>query len=182
MERYSETVHAASLDDHSLDARTRKKNLCVSWIDLANAYGSVRHSMILFTLARYHIPDAFSEVIFMYYENLVASVCVNNELTKWFRFFKGVFQGCTLSTMLFNVFEKGKGLTESHGYTFSDDDLTKLVTGYADDIGILTNLDEYRQVVLDSIQEWLEWAETTAAKPKKCVGTSLHIGVPADHS
>ena len=177
---HSETVHAALLD-----ARSRKKNLCVSWIDLANAYGSVRHSMILFTLEWYHIPDAFSEVIFMYYENLVASVCVKAEQTKWFRFCKGVFQGCTLSTMLFNtafntVFQKVKVLTESHGYTFSDTELTKLITGYADDIGILTNLDRYNQVVLDSIQEWLTWTQTMAAKPKKCVGTSLHHGVPAD--
>ena len=62
-----ETVHAALLD-----ARTRKKNLCVRWIDLANAYGSVRHSMILFTLEWYYIPDAFCEVIFMYYEKLLA--------------------------------------------------------------------------------------------------------------
>ena len=141
--------------------------------------------MILFTLEWYHIPDAFSEVIFMYYENLVASVCVNDEQTKWFRFCKGVFQGCTLSTMLFNtafntVFQKVKGLTKSHGYTFSDVDLTKMITGYADDIGILTNRDVYNQVVLDSIQEWLEWTQTMAAKPKKCLGTSLHAGVPAD--
>ena len=114
--------------------------------------------MILFTLEWHHIPDAFSEVIFMYYENLVASVCVKDEQLKWFRYCKGVFQGCTLSTMLFNtafntVFQKLKTLTESHGYKFSDIELTMLVTGYADDIGILMNLDAYNQEVLDSIQE-----------------------------
>ena len=77
-----------------------------------------------------------------------------------------------MSTTLFNtafntVFEKVKGHTESHRYTFSGVELTKLVTGYADDIGILTNLDKYNQAAIDSIQEWLEWTETMAAKPKK---------------
>ena len=90
-----------------------------------------------------------------------------------------------MSTMLFNtafntVFEKVKALTESHGYHFFDADLTKMIAGYAHDIGILTNLDEYNQVVLDSIQEWLEWTQTMAVKPKKYVVTSLHLGVPAD--
>ena len=87
--------------------------------------------------------------------------------------------------MLFNtafntVFEKVKGLPESNGYMFSDVELTKLVIGYADDIRIFINLDEYNQVALDSVQEWLVWTKTMAVKPKKCLGTSPHLGVPSD--
>ena len=177
---HAESVHAALLD-----ARSKKKNLCVSWIDLANAYGSVRHSMILFTLEWYHIPVGFSEIIFAYYEGLVASVLVGQEQTKWFRFGIGVFQGCTLSTMLFNtafntVFQKVSTLTQSHGYQFLDIQLVKLITGYADDIGILTNLEKDNQEVLNSIQEWLIWTKTMKAKPKKCKATSLNSGTPRD--
>ena len=95
---HSEVAHEAMLDAHA-----HKKNLCVSWIDLANTYGSVRHSMILFTLEWYHVPTDFAQIVFMYYEGLMASVIVGSEQTSWFRYQQGVFQGCTLSTMLFNT-------------------------------------------------------------------------------
>ena len=78
------------------------------------------------------------------------------------------------------VFDKVKNLTLSPGYKFSDIELIKLVTGYADDIGVLTNLNIDNQEVLDSIQEWLEWSKTMKAKPKKCKATSLNAGKPQD--
>ena len=82
---HSEVAHEAMLDAHA-----HKKNLCVSWIDLANAYGSVRHSMILFTLEWYHVPTDFAQIVFMYYEGLMASVIVGTEQTSWFRYQQGV--------------------------------------------------------------------------------------------
>ena len=94
---HAESVHAALLD-----ARSKTKNLCVSWIDLANAYGNVRHLRILFTLEWYYIPVGFSDIIFAYYEGLVASVLVGQEQTKWFRFGIGGYQGCTLSEPFLN--------------------------------------------------------------------------------
>ena len=120
---HSETVFQALLD-----ARTHKRNVCISWIDLANAYGSVRHSMILFTLEWYHVPREFAEIVFMYYEGLTASVMVEQEQTKWFRFQIGAFQGCTLSTMLFDttfntVFDCIQDLREECGYKFTEVDI-----------------------------------------------------------
>ena len=87
--------------------------------------------------------------------------------------------------MLFNtafntVFQKVSTLTQSHGYQFLDIQLVKLITGYADDIGILTNLEKDNQEVLNSIQEWLIWTKTMKAKPKKCKATSLNSGTPRD--
>ena len=56
--------HSENLHHAVLEARKNKRDLCVSWLDLANAYGSVRHSMVLFTLEWYHVPDEFAEVVF----------------------------------------------------------------------------------------------------------------------
>ena len=94
----SETVHQAMLDAH-----LNKRNFCISWIDLANVFGSVHHSMILPTLEWYHVPLHFAKIVYLYYEGLVASVMVGPHQTKWFRFQIGVFQGCTLSAILFNA-------------------------------------------------------------------------------
>ena len=177
---HSETVQRAIAD-----ARHNKKNICVTWIDLANAYGSVRHSMVLSMLEWYWVPPEFTTIVFMYYEELSASVMVNGEQTKRFRFSRGVFQGCTLSTMLFDtafntVFDRVVGLTEEFGYEFTHVELTKLITGYADDIAILTKLASENQQVLEVVQEWLEWTETMKAKPKKCLATALADGRPVD--
>ena len=38
------------------DARQKHKSLAVCWIDLANAYGSVHHSLISYALQHYHAP------------------------------------------------------------------------------------------------------------------------------
>ena len=59
--------------------------------------------MILFALDWYHVPDGFAQTVFTYYEGLMASVIVGNEQTSWFRYQQGVFQGCTLSTVLFDT-------------------------------------------------------------------------------
>ena len=61
----------------------------------------------------------------MYYEGLAASVMVEREKTKWFRFQIGVFQGCTLSTMLFDmafntIFDCILDMKEECGYKFTE--------------------------------------------------------------
>ena len=165
---HSETLHHAVLD-----ARQNKRNICVSWLDLANAYGSVRHSMILFTLEWYHVPHAFAAIVYQYYEGLCAAVLVNDTVTRSFRFQIGVFQGCTLSTMLFDtafntVFQRVSRLLQSHGYKYSDAEVIKVVLGYADDIANVTHLRGHNQEVIQVIEEWLEWSQTMKAKPRKC--------------
>jgi hypothetical protein len=173
---HSETLHHAVLD-----ARANKRNLCVSWLDLANAYGSVRHSMILFTLEWYWVPHEFAEVVFQYYEGLCAAVMVNSEITQSFRFQIGVFQGCTLSTMLFDtafntVFQRVSKLLQSHGYHYSDSDVVKVILGYADDIANMTHHRGHNQEIIQLIEEWLEWTQTMQAKPRKCKAMCLSKG------
>ena len=186
---HSETVYRAALD-----ARTHGRDLCMSWIDLANAYGSVKHSLIHFSLEWYHVPEHFCELMWRYYEGLMASVMVGDAQTAWFRFGIGVFQGCTISTVLFNAafhtsFEHLTPLEEECGYQFRDQSrrmLRVLVTGYADDIGLLTGSrcgrDAFRnnELVLKRLQAWLEWTQSMKAKPKKCISSGLRHGEPFD--
>ena len=46
------------------DAKHAGKNICVSWIDLRNAFESIRHSLLQFTLTRYHLLFKFEELNF----------------------------------------------------------------------------------------------------------------------
>ena len=52
------------------DAKKKHKSLAVCWLDLANAYGSVNHSLILYSLRHYHAPPQFLKLIQAFYSNL----------------------------------------------------------------------------------------------------------------
>ena len=83
-------------------AKESAHQIVVSWIDLANAYGSVRYNLIQFAMNWYHIPLVIQELIFDYYEKMCAMIITNNWSTGFFLFDIGLFQGCVLSTILFD--------------------------------------------------------------------------------
>ena len=95
--------HAFTLYEALRDAKEHQKQIVVAWIDLANAYGSVRHNLIQFALNWYHVPELIQKLIFDYYEKLMAKVQTNEWSTGFFLFDIGLFQGCVLSTILFDV-------------------------------------------------------------------------------
>ena len=50
------TEHNSKLATILSEARRKHKSLLVSWLDLANAYGSVNHTLIQFAMQHYHTP------------------------------------------------------------------------------------------------------------------------------
>ena len=56
------------------DAPKLNRRIVISWIDLANADGSVRHNLIQFALCWYHLPIPIQQLIFDYYEKLCAMI------------------------------------------------------------------------------------------------------------
>ena len=84
------------------EAKEHQRQIVISWLDLANAYGSVRHNLIQFALNWYHLPPIIQELIFDYYEKLCAMVISKGWSTGFFLLDIGLFQGCVLSTILFD--------------------------------------------------------------------------------
>jgi hypothetical protein len=165
---FSEAM-VASLED----AHRNNRSICVSWIDLANAYGSPRHNMIQFTLEWYHFPNRIQEMIFNYYESLFACVLLPDGQTEWFHQAIGIFQGCTLSTILFDtvfntLFDYLSEDLDQMGYKFAEADIRIGSTGYADDASFLTGLPEQNQYLLKKTAKWLKATDTMEEKAKKC--------------
>jgi len=75
----------------------------VCWLDLVNAYGSVHHSLINFSLVHYHAPPSFSRLIQVMYDGLSASVMTRDWSTPAFPLQIGVYQGDPLSVVIFNT-------------------------------------------------------------------------------
>ena len=124
--------HAFTLYEFLRDAKREQRQIVVTWIDLANAYGSVRHHLIQFALNWYHIPIEIQELIFNYYEKLQAKI----QTKGFFLFNIGLFQGCVLSTILFNcVFQLLLDLLKSQaivGHKMKGSSCGKAQLAYAD--------------------------------------------------
>ena len=153
--------------------RADKRAIVISWIDLANAYGSVKHNLIQFALNWYHVPEIIQGLIFDYYDKLCASVTTKDWATAFFSFDIGLFQGCVLSTILFDcvfnlLLDFLAPLEAEHAVTV-EGEITSFLKAYADDLELSTKTPEGHQLVLDKTDLWLKWTKTMRAKPTKCV-------------
>ena len=173
--------HTSLISEALRDARSHQRSICVSWLDLRNAFGSVRHSLIQFALRHYGFPRHFQQLVFRYYESLVAMVEVPDVFqTSPFHFGIGVFQGCTLSPLLFNIVIQllldslEKPAFQPYAYRFSSvQDCSLLSSAYADDVELVTCLPEENQALLDRTEHFLKWTETMETRPKKCWSLAL---------
>jgi len=95
--------HTFNLHELLREAYENSRQIAVTWIDLANAYGSVAHNMIQHALEWYHIPNCIRQIIFSHCEHLAAKVITREWSTDFFIYDIGLFQGCVMSTILFDI-------------------------------------------------------------------------------
>ena len=84
-------------------ARKFHCSLAIAWLDIANAYGSVHHSLIQFVLSHYHVPVEFSQIVQSLYSVLSASIVSQEWSTPLIPIQIGVYQGDPLSVSIFNT-------------------------------------------------------------------------------
>ena len=58
-----------------------KISLAIAWLDIANAYGSIHHAMIVFAMAHYHAPPEFRSLLQSWYRGLSATVSTRDWVT-----------------------------------------------------------------------------------------------------
>ena len=85
------------------EATGKHRSLSVCWLDLANAYGSVPHALIQFSLQHYHSPPQFTNTIASLYSGLSATITTNSWATPFVPLQTGVYQGDPLSVVIFNT-------------------------------------------------------------------------------
>ena len=81
-----------------MKAFRRHKSISVWWLDLANAYGSVNHGLIEFTLQHIHAIFRFRNTVVDLYTDLNVIVTAPS----WGTLKIGVYQGDPLSVVIFN--------------------------------------------------------------------------------
>jgi len=95
------TEHFGAMWEAIKDAKLRHQDICVVWLDLANAYGAVPHMLILRALRYYHIPKRAMDIIMSYFSGVYGRFSAKELASAWQKFEIGIFMGCVISVILF---------------------------------------------------------------------------------
>ena len=170
------TEHHSKLAAILSEARRKHKSLAICWLDLANAYGSVHHSLIQFAIQHYHAPPQFQKINASFYSGLAGQILTTNWSTPSIPLKIGVYQGDPLSVVIFNTVPNTLVDTLQTrldlGYSLSTSNHQVNLLQYADDTCITANSAASAQHLLNMTSNWLEWAGMKA-KPSKCHSLAL---------
>ena len=138
--------HITILQEVIEDARIRKKDLHITWFDLQDAFGSVNHQLIPFTMKHYHFPQFIIDYISNLYKKINGRIMTKNWESNIFYFKKGLFQGDALSGPIFltvfnPIIEELKKIRENNGYEIIVGSRSERIstTPFADDYDLISN-------------------------------------------
>ena len=171
------TEHSTVLQNAIRHARRSKHALHCIWLDLKNAFGSVRHDYLNFVLEHYGIPNWLRTYLSSFYSNIKASIETSYFTTAAISLKCGVFQGDTLSPMLFllaiNPLLKYLETQERHGYALRNKRIVTLA--YADDLSLISCNQIVAQRILNEVNKRFI-AIGLHLKPSKCKSLSIVKG------
>ena len=152
------------------EAHRKHKSITICWLDLANAYGSVHHGLIDFTLQHYHAPPRFKDLVASLYHNLSAVVSSKSWATNPIPLQLGVYQGDPLSVVIFNsvMSTLSDAITQYQhmGYHFSQSPRSTNILQYADDTCLIADGPSSCQTLLNGVEQWLQWTGMKTKVPK----------------
>ena len=162
--------HQAKLAAVIRSAKQAKHSLAIAWLDIANAYGSVHHSLIQFSLAHYQAPPEFCRLLQSWCSGLSAAISTDEWSTPPVPLGIGVYQGDPLSVVIFltvmNTLSDSLHSRADLGYTLPSSSIRVNHLLYADDACVVSSTPAGCQRLLDLVQRWLEWAKLKAKVPK----------------
>ena len=125
-------------------------------IDYAKAFDCVDHNKLRKILEEMGIPSHLTCLLRILYAGQEATVRTGHGTTDWFQIGKGVYQGCTLSPCLFNLYAeyimRNAGLEETQaGIKIARRNINNL--RYADDTTLMAESKEELKSLLMKVKE-----------------------------
>ena len=84
-------------------AKAEKRDLNVIFLDLANAFGSVPHSLIWETFDYFKVPGVVVNLVKLYFQDIRLCLSTAGFITGWQRLEIGIMAGCTISPLAFTM-------------------------------------------------------------------------------
>ena len=128
---------------HALkEARMQKSTLATIWLDIANAYGSIPHKLIIFALRRYGVSPQWIRLVENYYKGIFSKSFSESATSAWHRHQRGIFAGCTLSIILFlagmNIILEYSLQVKVPKFTTNNNELP-LLHAFMDDLSLMSS-------------------------------------------
>ena len=137
---------------HALkEARTHKSTLATIWLDIANAYGSIPHKLIIFALHRYGVSPQWIRLVKNYRKGIFSKSFSESATSAWHRHHQGIFTGYTLSLVLFftgmNIILEYSVEVKIPKFTTNNTELP-LLCAFIDDLSLMSSTVSGAQTLL----------------------------------
>ena len=157
---------------HALkEARTHKSTLATIWLDIANAYGSIPHKLIIFALRRYGVSPQWIRLVENYYKGIFSKSFSESATSAWHRHHRGIFAGCTVSIILFlagmNIILEYSAQVKVPKFTTNNTELP-LLRAFMDDLSLMSSTVSGAQTLLSRCTTALTWAGLEFRADKSC--------------
>ncbi|GIY62518.1 retrovirus-related Pol polyprotein from type-2 retrotransposable element R2DM [Caerostris darwini] len=146
-------------------ARSSRSHLCIAFLDVSNAFGSLPHSAIRDCLAALGVGDTFLRLVMDAYSSCSTTILTNDTSTDPVMINCGVKQGCPLSGLLFNRAIQG-------------DAPDHRILAFADDLVLLADSQDHLQESINLVLDLLQRI-SLRLNPAKCKTLHICAGVPA---
>jgi hypothetical protein len=170
--------HSSMIWEAIQRAKANKLDLHVVWLDLANAYGSVPHSLIWKALEMHHVPVSIIDMLQQYFSVFKMRFTTGFYTTSWTPLEVGIAMGCTVSPVLFvlamQVILKA---TEAEGKAahIGEGVYMPPLKAFMDDTTVIQNGEKRTKAILDRLDAVISWARMKF-KPSKSRSLSLRKG------
>ncbi|GIY31138.1 retrovirus-related Pol polyprotein from type-2 retrotransposable element R2DM [Caerostris darwini] len=114
-------------------ARSSKKDICIAWLDVTNAFGVLPHSALFDSLRGLNVGESLVRLVEDIYSGSTTNILTDEGTSPAIPIRSGVKQGCPLSGLLFNialdpVIRSLQGASEIHKVLAFADDLCLIAT------------------------------------------------------
>ena len=164
--------HTTMLWDQIKTAKNNKTEFHVIWLDLENAYGSVRHQLLQKAMEFFWIPEDIKNLISTYFKRTYMRFSNNKYSINWQKLNIGIMMGCVISPLLF--------VLVMEMILRSADVNTNQITrpsmkAFVDDVTLIAESRSLMEQLVTCLQELFKWA-AMKIKPSKCRSLSLLKG------
>ena len=148
--------HVSTIWSSIQKAKKDKTDLSVVWLDLANAYGSVPHSILFKAMEHFHIPERIRLLMRSYYGNFRMGFSTQEVTTAWHALEVGIAAGCTISVVWFilvmEMILMSANFEEQHAQ------LQSPMKAFMDDVTLLARSPDEMDDVLERLNVLVRWS------------------------
>lgn len=172
--------HTSMIWHQIQSARREGRDLHVLFLDLANAFGSVPHSLIWTAFDFFHIPSTITNLVKSYFHDLQFCIQTTEYTTSWQSLEVGIMAGCTISPLAFTmamevIIRASKWVVG--GERLQSGHRLPPLRAYMDDLTTLTSTVVCTKQLLGKLQVNIDWARMKF-KPSKSRSISIVKGKP----